>query len=82
MTRFSGSTGPETVRGQWSQDGREIVVDESRKYTVALPHERVDELLTFLRQVGNTFDQRAICVEITGYAEVLEVSPEDGVSEV
>ncbi|HSR50343.1 MAG TPA: hypothetical protein VLV83_05905 [Acidobacteriota bacterium] len=82
MREFSGYTGPETVWGQWSPDGQEVVRDQSRKYSVAVPQARVKELLRLIRRVGNTFDQRAMYVEIAGYAEVIKVRPEDGFLEV
>jgi hypothetical protein len=58
------------------------VEDLSRRYTVAIPEERLDELRTLLRRAGNSFDQRAIYLEVAGYAELLEVGPEDGFLEV
>ena len=58
---FEGVGGPETVLyyyrtpdpvpGSWSPgEGQEPVEDLSRKYTVALPAERVDELRALLRR--------------------------------
>jgi hypothetical protein len=89
---FEGLGGPETVlfyhppdpvRGSWSPgQGEEPVEDLSRKYTVALPAERVDDLRALLRRAGNSFDQRVIYLEVAGYAELLEVRPEDGFLEV
>lgn len=52
--------------------------DLSRKYTVALSADQVDELRALLRQAGNSFDQRVMYLEVAGYAELLEVRPEDG----
>lgn len=45
---------------------------------MALSTERVNELRSLLRRVGNSFDQRAIYLEVAGYAELLEVRPGDG----
>jgi hypothetical protein len=45
---------------------------------VAVPAERVDELRALLRRAGNSFDQRAIYLEVAGYAELLNVTPDDG----
>ena len=56
--------------------------DLSRKYTVAIPAERVDELRALLRRAGNSFDQRVMYLEVAGYAELLEVRPEHGFLEV
>lgn len=85
-------TGPETVLyyrsceavpGAWSPgEGQAPVVDQSRKYTVAIPADQVDNLRDLLRRAGNSFDQRVIYLEVAGYAELLEVRPEDGFLEV
>jgi hypothetical protein len=58
------------------------VEDLSRKYTVALPAERVNDLRALLRRAGNSFDQRVMYLEVAGYAELLEVRQEDGFLEV
>ena len=44
--------------------------------------EWVDELRALLRRAGNSFDQRVMYLEVGGYAEFLEVRPEDGFLEV
>jgi hypothetical protein len=62
--------------------GAEPVEDLSRKYAVAIPAGRVDELRALLRRAGNSFDQRVMYLEVAGYAELLEVQPEDGFLEV
>jgi hypothetical protein len=54
------------------------VEDLSRKYTVAVPEDRLDEIRSLLRRAGNTFDQRVMYLEVAGYAELLQVRPEDG----
>jgi len=89
---FEGLGGPETVLsyrtpdpvpGSWSPgEGEEAVEDLSRKYTVAIPAERVDELRALLRRAGNSFDQRVMYLEVAGYAELIEVRPEYGFLEV
>lgn len=89
---FEGLGGPETVLyyrmpepvpGRWLPgEGEDTVEDLSRKYTVALPAERVDELRALLRRAGNSFDQRVMYLEVAGYAELLEVRPEHGFLEV
>lgn len=71
------------VSGEWAPaDGADPIEDESRRYTVAIASERVDELRQLLRQAGNSFDQRAMYLEVAGYAEILEVRPEDGFLDV
>ncbi|HSL81779.1 MAG TPA: hypothetical protein VLF66_03330 [Thermoanaerobaculia bacterium] len=87
-----GFTGPETVlyyrhrettRGLWSPaDGEIPVEDLSRKYVVAVPQERTDELRGLVRRIGNSFGQRVLYLEVAGYAELLEVRPEDGFLDV
>lgn len=89
---FGAVTGPETVLyyrnptavpGAWSPgEGQEPVADLSRKYTIAVPADRVDELRALLRRAGNSFDQRVMYLEVAGYAEFLEVRAEDGFLEV
>ncbi len=70
---------PEAVPGAWRPEkGEEPVADLSRRYTVAVPADRVDALRALLRRAGNSFDQRVIYLEVGGYAELLEVRPEDG----
>jgi hypothetical protein len=41
-----------------------------------------EELRGLLRRVGNSFDQRVIYLEVAGYAELLEVRPQNGFLEV
>ena len=87
-----GFTGPETVlyyrhrettRGVWSPADEEMPVEDlSRKYVVAVPQERLEELRALVRRIGNSFDQRAMYLEVAGYAELLEVQSEDGFLEV
>ena len=54
------------------------VKDRSRRYTIAVPVDRVDDLRSLLRRAGNSFDQRVMYLEVAGFAELLVVSPEDG----
>lgn len=89
---FDGLGGPETVLlyrmpqpvpGRWSPEpGETPVEDASRRYTVAVAAGRVDELRALLRRAGNSFDQRVMYLEVAGFAELLEVGPEDGFLEV
>ena len=92
IARFGAVTGPETVLyfrssepvpGAWSPgEGGDPVEDLSRKYKVAIPAGQVDVLRALLRRAGNSFDQRVMYLEVAGYAELLEVRPEDGFLEV
>jgi hypothetical protein len=92
IRKFGALSGPETVlyyrkteavSGMWSPgEGEEAVEDLSRKYTVAIRADQVNELRALLRRVGNSFDQRVMYLEVAGYAELLEVRPEDGFLEI
>lgn len=89
---FGGFTGPETVvwyrprettRGVWSPaEGEMPLEDLSRKYVVAVPEERIDELRALVRRIGNSFDQQVMYLEVAGYAELVTVRPKDGFLEV
>ena len=50
--------------------------------TVALPARRVGRLRALLRRVGNSFDQRAIHLEVAGFAELLTIREEHGWLEI
>lgn len=81
-------TGPEPVlcyrwsvliTGSWlPEPTAEPVEDESRRYSVAVPEDRLDELRNLLRRAGNSSGQRAMYLEAGGVAEILDVRPEDG----
>ena len=46
-----------------------IVGDVSRRYTVAIPQAKLDDLRDLLRRVANTFDQKAIYLSVAGEVE-------------
>lgn len=74
---------PDAVPGAWRpEEGEAPVEDLSRRYTVAVPADRVDELRALLRRAGNSFDQRVMYLEVGGYAEFVEVRLEDGFLDV
>jgi hypothetical protein len=60
------------------EDTQEIVRDESRRYTIALPDSRLDDLRRLLRSAANTFDQKAIYLSVAGIVEFVTPGPEDG----
>lgn len=88
IERFGAMTGPEAVLyyrnaepvpGAWSARQAEAPVEDlSRKYTVAIAADQVEELRDLLRRAGNSFDQRVMYLEVAGYAEPLAVLPEHG----
>ena len=89
---FGGSSGPEevlyyrspeAVPGMWTPGGSESPVeDRSRKYTLAIPRDRVEDLRVVLRRAGNSFDQRVIYLEVAGYAEFVNVHADAGFLDV
>ncbi len=52
--------------------------DESRKYWIALPEEKVEDLRQMLRRAANTFDQRSIYLSVAGRVEFICRRPEAG----
>jgi len=81
-----GHSGPElmykdveTVPGEYVEDAtKKIVRDESRRYTVAIPRSKLDDLRQLLRRAANTFDQKAIYLAVAGEVEFVTPRPEDG----
>lgn len=81
-----GHSGPElvyrdveTVPGQYVEEATSrIVGDISRRYTVAIPRTRLEDLRRLLRKMANTFDQRAIYLSVAGEVEFVVPQPEDG----
>lgn len=70
----------DTVPGAWlPADSDSPVEDLCRRYTVVLEAGREDELRTFLRRVGNSFDQRVIYLEKSAVSvEFLAIEAADG----
>ncbi|MBI4564662.1 MAG: hypothetical protein HY716_08245 [Planctomycetes bacterium] len=56
-----------------------VTPDESRKYWIALPADKVDDLRGMLRRACNTFDPRAIYLSVAGRVEFMEARAEAGV---
>ena len=82
-----GHQGPKTVfhweenltPGEYEEGPTSGVTrDESRKYWVALPAHKVEDLREMLRRAAITFDQRAIYLSIAGRVEFVEARPEAG----
>ena len=60
---------PDAVPGAWRpEEGEAPVEDLSRRYTVAVPADRVDDLRALLRRAGNSFDHRGMHLAVGGDA--------------
>ncbi len=76
---FDGWQGPEgPVPGNYKNRSGRWVTDRCRRYTVALPRERVPALRDFLRQVANTFDQECIYFVVGFDVELVDAEPSAG----
>ena len=82
-----GHQGPKTVfhweegvtPGEYEEGPTSVVTrDESRKYWIALPAEKVETLRAMLRRAANTFDQRAIYLSVAGRVKFVEARSEAG----
>lgn len=83
MRKFDAFTVLGEVYGKWTpSDGSEPLEDSSRKYAVAVDEEQLEELRDLLRRAGNSFDQQTIYLAVAGYAEELNVHPENGYLEL
>lgn len=82
-----GHQGPKTVF-HWEEDVTPgeyeegptsgVTRDESRKYWIALPADKAEDLRAMLRRACNTFDQRAIYLSVAGRVEFVEARPDAG----
>lgn len=61
--RFGGYTLEGVFEGAYLDNGR-IVREKSRRYLVAVPRDRLDELKEFLREVKSRFGQKSLYVSI------------------
>lgn len=58
------------VAGEYSEGPDDPPVsDRSRRYILALPETRIDEVRELLRKAAVTFDQRAMCLSAAGAVE-------------
>jgi hypothetical protein len=71
---FGGATRPSTLYEGWylDPDTGEQVADRSRKYIVALPRARLEELREVLRQACGKFRQKCIYLSVAGRVEFVE----------
>jgi len=67
------------IRGSWKPSEEDPPVeDESLKYTIYVPRDRVSELRELMHKIGNTLDQRTMALEIEGKAELIDVQRSRG----
>jgi len=64
--------------GEYESGAGLRVSDRSRRYIVAVPRQRLDDLRRILRHAANTFDQEAVYLSIAGIVEFVSGTEEDG----
>ena len=82
----AGHTGPETfyrgdalVPGEYEDCPQDPPIkDVNRRYLLAIPEGKVDELRLLLRKAANTFDQEAMYLSVRGYVEFVSATESDG----
>jgi hypothetical protein len=82
----TGHSGPETfyrgdslVPGEYEDvPGIPPINDISRRYLLAIPEAKVDDLRALLRKAANTFDQLAMYLSVKGDVEMVPAKEEDG----
>jgi len=81
-----GHSGPEmmykdveTVPGEYVDEAaKKVVGDVSRRYVVAIPRTKLEDLRQLLRKAANTVDQKAIYLSVAGEVEFVTPRSEDG----
>lgn len=81
-----GHTGPETfyrgdalTPGEYEDCPEEPPIEDmSRRYLLAIPEQRVEELRLLLRKAANTFDQKAMYLSVRGFVEFVGADQSDG----
>jgi len=67
------------VSGEYEDSPQEPPIqDTSRRYLLAIPESKVDDLRFLLRKAANTFDQEAMYLSVKGYVEFVSASESDG----
>jgi len=82
----AGHSGPETfyrgdalVPGEYEDNPQNPPVkDISRRYLLAIPETKVDDLRLLLRKAANTFDQKAMYLSVKGNVEFVSATESDG----
>ena len=82
----AGHSGPETfyrgdalVPGEYEVNPAEPPIeDTSRRYLLAIPAQKVDDLRQILRKAANTFDHLAMYLSVKGDVEFITPTESDG----
>ncbi|MCX6348109.1 MAG: hypothetical protein NTV79_01195 [Candidatus Aureabacteria bacterium] len=82
----AGHSGPETfyrgdtlLPGEYEgAPGTPPIKDESRRYILAIPESKVNDLRILLSKTANTFDQESIYLSVAGYVEFIAPTQKDG----
>jgi hypothetical protein len=82
----AGHSGPETfyrgdslIPGEYEENpGSPPITDTSRRYILAIPERKVNDLRLLLRMAAHTFDQQAIYLSVAGIVEFVTPTEEDG----
>jgi len=82
----AGHSGPETfyrgdalVPGEYEESPESPPVsDTSRRYILAIPESKVNDLRSLLKMAAHTFDQQAIYLSVAGMVEFVIPTEEDG----
>jgi hypothetical protein len=74
LVRFGGMTlAPGIYRGAWkSKLTGQPIHDQTRRYIVALPAERMDDLRDLMKEACAQFEQQCIYLSVAGYVEFIE----------
>lgn len=82
----AGHSGPETfyrgdtlLSGEYEDSPQDPPIkDESRRYLLAIPETKVNDLRQLLRKAANTFDQKAMYLAVKGDVEFVIATDADG----
>ena len=82
----AGHSGPEIfyrgdalIPGEYEDcPGEPPIQDSSRRYLLAIPEAKIDDLRALLRKAANTFDQMAMYLAVKGDVEFVSGTAADG----
>src|SRR5258708_40241761 len=71
-SKFGGFTiAPGIYEGRWRSPTGRHIADQSLRYIVAVPREKVSQLRKLLMRASNRFAQRCIYLSVAGYVEFI-----------